>query len=429
MPSFLGMRGNADWVANQRPENWRQMIAYLYPNGDAQLTALMSMLSDESVDDPHFHWWTKKLPEQKCDITGIYTDSALSTAYSGNNLSADGYVFVKGSEVQIKEFKPSHTVKLMNSDDYRQKVVGKVTQRIENGANSYVAIKLLQDTNATHDITNVNLMKAIGTANPEGGTLSEAIAYDPVEFSNYTQIFNTPLSITRTARKTRLRTGDQYQEAKRECLELHSLELEKAFINSVKSIRTGANGKPERTMDGILPFVETYAASNVTSYKFDEDFNGSNWVTGGGDWLDKHLEVAARYGSWGNKVALCGSGAKLGINKLAKAGAEINITPETTEYGSKIGSWVTAFGTLPLITHPLFSRDAEFRNSIIIIDKSNIKYRFIDDTFFISDAEKTKNTHPYVDGVEEGYLTECSLELHHPETFYILHNLNEDNPA
>lgn len=49
---FLGMRGNDDWVADQRPKNWREQILYLYPNGQAPLTAILSMLSSEKVDDP-----------------------------------------------------------------------------------------------------------------------------------------------------------------------------------------------------------------------------------------------------------------------------------------------------------------------------------------------------------------------------------------
>ena len=49
---FLGMRGTGDWVEDQRPKNWRQQILNLYPNGNAPLTAMLSMMSSERVDDP-----------------------------------------------------------------------------------------------------------------------------------------------------------------------------------------------------------------------------------------------------------------------------------------------------------------------------------------------------------------------------------------
>ncbi len=62
--AFLGMRGTGDWAANERPENWRQGILRLYPNGMAPLTAILSKMKNSSTDDPVFHWWTKSLASQ-----------------------------------------------------------------------------------------------------------------------------------------------------------------------------------------------------------------------------------------------------------------------------------------------------------------------------------------------------------------------------
>ena len=59
MGGFLGMRGTGDWVTNQRPQNWREQILYLYPNGMAPLTAILSMMSSEMTTDPTFNWWTQ----------------------------------------------------------------------------------------------------------------------------------------------------------------------------------------------------------------------------------------------------------------------------------------------------------------------------------------------------------------------------------
>lgn len=429
MNPFLGMRGTNDWPANVRPENWRQMMLYLYPNGDMPLTGLMAMLGSESVNDPHFHWWTKTLPEQKLELTGLYTDNGLSSSYSDDNLSAGDYVYAKGSLVQAQEFKSGHQVVVTDESDYRVKVNGKVTQRVENGADSYLAIRLLEDTDSDNDLTSADAVKVVGSINPEGGTLQEPISYDPEEFSNYTQIMNTALSITRTARMTRLRTQDQYQEAKRECLELHGIEMEKALIHGVKSTRVGDNGKPERTTDGIISFLNKHAASNIDDYTLNGDYDGDTWVTSGEEWINDQLEVVYRHGSPGNKVGVIGSGALLGINRLAKAGADINIEPGQTDFGTDIRNWITPFGTLPLITHPLFSHDSQYRNSLLIVDSSNIKYRYITDTFFISDPDDKKNTHPYVDGTEEGYLTEWGLELHFPQTMGMFHGLGKDNPS
>ena len=50
--AFLGMRGSGDWVTDQRPKNWREGILHLYPNGMAPLTAILSKMKEEKVDDP-----------------------------------------------------------------------------------------------------------------------------------------------------------------------------------------------------------------------------------------------------------------------------------------------------------------------------------------------------------------------------------------
>ena len=70
--AFLGMRGTGDWATDERPKNWRQGILYLYPNGSAPLTGLLSKMSEESVDDPEFTWWTKTLPVQGGTVVDTY---------------------------------------------------------------------------------------------------------------------------------------------------------------------------------------------------------------------------------------------------------------------------------------------------------------------------------------------------------------------
>ena len=86
---FLGMRGTGDWVADQRPMNWRQQILKLYPNGMAPLTAILSMMSSNSVDDPQFHWWTQEMSAVGGAVENIYTTPDLGTAYVSGGVAGD----------------------------------------------------------------------------------------------------------------------------------------------------------------------------------------------------------------------------------------------------------------------------------------------------------------------------------------------------
>jgi len=427
MAGFLGMRGNGDWTTNQRPENWRQMILHLYPNGSAPLTALLSMLGSESTDDPTYHWWTKDLPDQGGTVAGVFSNAALTVAATSLAYAAGQVLYFQMAEAVADEFREGHQAMAQTGDDYNYAYVGKVVDVTKNGAASYVALKLLEAVTSTYPIWSSDNLDIMGNMNPEGATMPDAIAYNPVEYYNYTQIFRTPLSITRTARKTRLRTGNGYQEAKREALELHSIEMEKAFLFSVRSTGTGSNGKPERSTWGLRNFITTNNTTGTSDYPTSPGYGGVNWTAaaGGIQWLYERLERIFRYGN-NEKLGLIGNLALLGINRLAETEASINITPKTVSYGIRVLEWITPFGTLYLKTHPLMSTKAALRRDLIVLEPDKLKYRYIDDTFFVSDPEDRRNRNNSRDGTEEEYITECGLEVHHPKAFGYLSGIGKN---
>lgn len=427
MSAFLGMRGTGDWVTDQRPKAWREVILYEYPNGSAPLTAMLSKMPSESVPDAEFNWWTKDLATQAGAITGVYTDAGLSAAYASGAVE-DDVLYIKVAEATAEEFRDGHQAILKDASDPRVDVNSKVAAVVKNGASSYIACKLLEDddNSADHDLSDADRILVIGNINSEGAPMPDAVSYNPVKYTNKCQILRTPLDITRTARKTKLRTGDQYKESKREALELHSIELEKAMFWSIQSEKTGANGKPERTMDGIISFIRQYVSDNFDDYTLNTDYSGKTWLQAGEDWLDEQLEQIFRFGSQ-EKMGYAGSGALLGINKLAKTTGQINLKVREMSYGIKVVEWVTAFGTLYLKTHPLFSYEPSFRNNLVVVDTKNMRYKYVDDTFFKKDDTERKGGQIGVDGTKEEYLTECSIELWHPHSFGYLTSVGLDN--
>lgn len=418
--AFLGMRGTGDWVTDQRPKNFREVILYRYPNGMAPLTAIMSKMSSEKVDDPEFNWWTKGLPTQRATVTGVYTDTGLSTAYV-SGAAQYTTLYIKMSAADIVNFRAGHAVLLRDASDPTVDVMSKVNLTTINGASSYLTVTILEadDNSTSHDLSDCDTAIIAGNINAEGAAMPDAIAYDPVKVYNFTQIFRTPLEMTRTAMRTRLRTGDQYKEAKRECLELHSIEMEKAFLFGVPSERVGTNGKPERTTLGLIPAIRggyngATTGGLVTNFTADTDFSGDTWLDSGEEWLDTRLEQIFRRGS-NDKLAFCGSGALLGINRLIKNGGNFDYTSTTVDYGIKVVKWVTPFGVLNLMTHPLFSDEVTLRNSMVIFEPKDLKFRFIDDTMYKEDPNLKKGGWTSRDGIKEEFLTEGGLEFHHPD--------------
>jgi hypothetical protein len=297
-------------------------------------------------------------------------------------------------------------------------VTGKVSARSANGASSYIAVTLLEadDNSDAYDLSDADVALIIGSVFSEGSNAPSSIMYDPVEYYNYTQIFRNTLEHTRTAMMTRLRTGDQVKEAKRECLELHGIEMEKAFIFGKRTSGTGDNGKPERTTQGLRGWVVT------NRFNFPED--NATWLAESTlDWIENRLEEIFRFGS-SEKLLLCGSGAVLGINQLIRKYGTFEYTPQTASYGIKVWEWVTPFGILYVKTHPLFTYEATLRHSGIVIDTKNIVYRPLKGSDTKYQPKLQDND---LDGEKSGYLTEAGLEVHHEETFAWFDGLGLNN--
>jgi hypothetical protein len=402
------------------------------------LTAILSKMGSEKLTDPEYNWWTKGLPAQSATVTNVFTDPLVTDYNPGTAASKGDILYVQMSEASVSEFRVGHQVVMRDNSDWTNDVVGKVVARVANGAQSYIAVKLLEaDDNSihSHDMSDCDKVIVAGSINPEGGNMPTGISYNPTKFSNFAGIHRTPLSITRTARETKYRTGDKYKEMKREALELHGIEMERANIWGIPTEGVGENGKPERTSGGILYFLRNFLPANTDDYSLNVSYSGKAWtdIGGGKAWLDAFLELVFRYGA-SEKLALCGSGALLAINQLAESGAHLTLAPGTTAYGIKIVEWTTPFGTIYLKTHPLMSVEASTRNMMLLLEPKNLKYRFITDTtFFGEELPDVKGTAApgtnYVrrDGTDEEFLTECGLEFWHPATMMALNNLGVDN--
>jgi len=434
---MFGMRGTGDWAEDERPKSWREQILYLKPNGSAPLTALLSKMKKEKVDDPQFHWWTKGLATMRGTITGVYTDTDLSVAYTSGGVSGDT-LFIKMSATDLGYFRLGHEVVLRDASDLTVDVVGRINVRKENGANSYLGVVLLEDddNSSSHDLSDADVILIAGNVNAEGAGMPDALSDDPTKWYNFTQIFREPLEISGTALATKLRTNPQYyQRIKMETLERHSITMEHAFFWGVPSETIGADGKIQRTTLGIVPAIrggytgQGGSGGTVSNYATDSRYSGQSWLSGGDDWLDTNLEIAFRYNSL-DKLAMCGSGALVAVNKLVKNSGDFSFGPTTTVYGIKIREWITPLGSLYLMTHPLWSEEVTTRNIMVVFEPENVIYKHLPgrDTHFIGEGiGKTNTGWSRKDGIKEEFLTEAGLEYHHPKSWLYLTGFGQDN--
>jgi len=359
----------------------------------------------------------------------IYTDVAMTSAVGDTSVKG-AVVYCKVTEAVASEFRKDFVVLLRDTDDIEVDVVAEVLSVTKNGNNSCIAVRLLEadDNSATHGLSSVDRILIISTAQPEGAPMPEAVTYNPSEIDNYSQIWEVSLDLTRTAIRTKLRTEDAYKEAKREALWMIGVLMEKAFFWSIPTENTDANtGKKKRTTGGLRWFIRTYAPDNIDNYALNTDYTGYTWKQAGEDWLGDQLVKAFKYGAE-EKLAICGAGTLLGLEKLAKQGATINIESGVDiGYGIKVTRWKTSQGTLLLKTHPLFSHEPTTTNCMFILEPSDLKYRYIDDVTFKPDPDFMKGGRASHDARKESYIAEALLEYHFPEKCMFLSGFNQDN--
>lgn len=376
--AVLGMRGSGSYASpDERPKNYREMILLLYPNAKAPLTAMLSKLKDEDTDDASFKIFTKDVPAQVSNATASFTSGATSITVGDGTIYKVGHAILDVLTLEV--------------------------MWVTGVAGAVLTVARGKGTSAFASSGSADPLLIVGSHHEEGAGVPTAIAYNPSVVENFTQIFRNSLNITNTAKMTRLRTGDAIAEARRESLELHAIEMEKAFLFGAKLEDTGGS-QPNRTTGGLNSFLST----NV------QDFAGSVTI----DSWENFLEAAFRYGS-SEKLCLLGGRALNVLNKIARAYGTVNITPQAETYGMYMLTWITPFGVLQLKLHPLLSIDSTFTSWGFIIDPAHIVYRYLKgrDTQYLENRQA-----PGDDAQIDEWLGECGLELQHEKVHGVFKN-------
>ncbi len=420
MTVTLGMSGTGRWTNEERPKSFREGMLKMFPNGDVSMTAFSSKGKSRRVKDPEFKYYSKDLAVQGGTSTGCFTTSGLGTECTTQTPTLGTVYYVKCAEAVADDFREGHTVLMVDTVNSIE-TFGKASAVVKNGASSYIAVTC-KKTGSASDLAAITYIDIIGNANAEGANVPDAISYDPDKFSNYTQIFRTPLDITRTQMQTQMRIGDTLVEAQREILQYHGVEVEMAGLFGEKTEGTGSNGQKERTTQGAVSFLKENYSTNVVDYAAD---SALTWKQGGEDWLDEKLEQLFRFGSK-EKLGYCGSLAILGIMKLVKQSGSFQLTTQTAKYGVKVMTWVTPFGEIHLKHHPLFTYRSYRRNNILLHEPGNVQFSYLNDTMYKKDPSLKEGGHNSYDGRKDEYLTEAGWEFHFPKTMMWMSNVGVD---
>lgn len=400
MAGIIGLRGTGDWGTDERPKNFRETILFISPEGNTPLLGLMGKMAEQSVNDPEFSWW-----EEDLDLCKIQINNGGGYAAGATVLTVDDGAL----NLVINDLLEVAVDHAAGNAAYSAEIVR--VSAIPTSDTSITVQRGYAGTTAATIADNAVLVR-VGTAFEEGSGPPRASTRNPTKYNNYTQIFKKTYEMTGTAAETELRTGDPVKTDKKRKMHDMSVDIELAMMFGRKS-ETGAgpDGKPIRTMGGILSFLTT---NNFV-------FSGTSAGTAGNDWNEDNFIVkVSNIFNWqspsGNqRVCFCGNGFLNKLNVLARTSAStrINFEGVVRTYGMSLQRWIMPQGELLFKTHPLFTRHPKLDNSMLAIAPASLKYRYLRNR----DVKFQDNVQlPGYDSLMGLWQGECSLELHHEKT-------------
>ena len=396
MTYFAGLRGTGSFGTDERPQDFREMILWMNPNGKAPLFALSSKMKKEMSNDPQFHWWEEVKDVARVTLNETLTGASDTTltvaAVAGPYGNRDALQFAPGDILMVETDDASFSAELM-----------KVTS-VTNGTTIVVTRQYAGTTAAGTTASGSGLMR-VGSAHEEGSGAPSVVSNNPTKFTNYTQIFKTPYELTETSKNTYFRTGDPLKNDQIRKSFVHSEKIEQAMLWGKPSEITGSGGQPERTMGGIRQFI----TSNVTVFSADPTI--TTFINALSPVFDYEAGAAGD-----ERIVYAGNGAINYLNSLiaSDSSTRINYDGEIELYGQRLRKFTIPQGSFAIKSHPLMNVHPLFTYSMFVINPSGLIYRPLKNR----DTKVQKNIQLNdEDKQKDQWLTECSLEMHYERTF------------
>lgn len=442
--------------ADRQEDSYRRAIHEIFPNGTYNIACATNMIQDEPVNSVKFYWADKvygfayTLTTNNNGSVGPFADTSNVALASNATISQGDKIRI--AVVDAEKFSPGNRVTISDIDrDNKSSTVSleaRVINRFPTTTPQRIEIEALHTiTLIDNDTTDENIDKYVwvsGHNSAEGVTANEvAVNNLEVENFNYTEIHRTPKWISGSAMNQRHKyhLDGLPMDMKREALIHHLSGIDYNFLTSnVRNQTTAAdrNDRPIRYNGGLPFWLSNYEAADsdyrggtgapaITSDD-SEDKRIINNLAGTLSYKDllKYTERTARYGSplsSGNKIAFCGSGARLVLDELFRKNTVITEKlPISKEFSIRWTYVDLGTARWELMTHPLMTQNPVLRNQIIIIDNNCIKFRYL--------QNRDTDLYPeYIDKVHDffawSWVTEYGWEVSNPMAHMIIKNVTQ----
>ncbi len=457
--AILGLM-TTEQLQSKYSNNVRRNVFYQYPTGRFPLMGLLSLMDTEGTDKAVFGWneeraLTHETITVQQNSAGPFSNGNGASGNGGTDLTAAGWTVAAGATLRAK-LQDVTTIGVRDVLMFRN-VPGtassiKTFQAIVSAVwPTYNTVDLIMVDGVTDALNSAaaNGISAIniGSAASEADRSKTGFSTWPLEVDNYTQIFRTPFSFSRTALAAGLKfdsTGPYKTKAKKNSIK-HMVQLERAFLFGArgKQVTTNDDGEASvrRTMGGLMWYLQQWEKGNTgNGGAFDyrpggSDISASAWnasdekrildINGTitADQFENIIENSFRFTNEESfeKLWLCGSGILSSFNKFVERQGIKTTKLNTDEtYGMNVHTYESPHGIIHLATHPLLTQTPAYRNSGFILDIGNLRYTPLNN----ADTNLFKMRQPRdYDGRKDEWLTECSLEVNFPESCMFIDRL------
>lgn len=232
----------------------------------------------------------------------------------------------------------------------------------------------------------------LSTAEMEGDNSPEAQATLKVERTNYVQIVKTPVHITETLKAVDHYHGDELDYQRKKAGEAHARRWEEILFHGRKKEDTSTGAKPIRAAGGIDEHIST----NVL------DANGTLTQSEFDDWIGDCFRYSVKPGR-NSKLLFASRNVINTINSWGSGKLVMNGVASQT-YGMDISTYVTGFGKLSVIYHPLL--ESGYEGYAYLVDPDGVMYRPLRGTKLMMNIQDNDE-----DGQKDQYLTEATFQF------------------
>lgn len=425
---ILGLMDTEQFAA-ERFKNVRRTVMYHYPTGASPLLGLLSMLDEETTNDPEFSWYTKTLNKQYTTgrtATPVTTDAPTGPGWAGGtslgaSAPADQTTFYWLKVVDSTFMRVGHV--LLNGTTKQRWEVVEITNRSDTlGVVKVRAVNLVANVAAAGQGINV-----VGSVAAQGARSTDGIGFLPVNSSNNTQIFRTPfVPITGTAAKTAAKYDEKgpRPDLTKEHMLYHTTEIEKAFFFGTKAKVLVPNEGPRYYTGGVLDFLPVGSNDDDDTGRVIANADGIVNEDDIDNWYERAFRVVNNKAN--EKIAFCGSGYLKTMNQIYKGSSTLMMdVPSKDSYGMDVVKHITPYGTIYYKTHPLFNQDPAWRYNCMILDVHNLKYRYIEGRDGVLRENIQDNDSDYR---KDEWLTEAGLEINFPDSHMYIQNVRSFQP-